>query len=48
VRNTNFPYIPGKRCIDWDLPDPAGRLIKEVRSTRDEISRRVRALLAEL
>ena len=42
------PYIPGKRYIDWDLPDPKGRPIDEVRATRDEIGRRVRDLLAEL
>src|SRR5437879_5267604 len=42
------PYIPGKRYIDWDLPDPAGRPIEEVRNTRDEISRRVTDLAAEL
>ena len=42
------PYIPGKRYLDWDLPDPAGRPISEVRDTRDEIQRRVHALLAEL
>jgi len=42
------PYIPGKRYIDWDLPDPAGRPLPEVRATRDEIARRVGALVAEL
>jgi protein-tyrosine-phosphatase len=42
------PYIPGKRYIDWDLPDPKGRPIEEVRATRDEITRRVADLLAEL
>jgi protein-tyrosine-phosphatase len=42
------PVIPGKRYIDWDLPDPKGRPIEEVRATRDEIRRRVTALLAEL
>ena len=42
------PYIPGKRYIDWDLPDPKGRPIDEVRATRDEIRRRVEALLLEL
>ena len=42
------PYIPGKRYIDWDLPDPKGRPIDEVRATRDEIDSRVTALLAEL
>jgi arsenate reductase (thioredoxin) len=42
------PYIPGKRYVDWDLPDPKGRPVEEVRSTRDDIARRVAALLAEL
>lgn len=42
------PYIPGKRYVDWDLPDPKGRPLDEVRATRDEIARRVDALLAEL
>ncbi len=42
------PYIPGKRYIDWDLPDPKGRPLDEVRTTRDDIADRVRALLDEL
>ncbi len=42
------PFIPGKRYLDWDLDDPKGRPIEEVRATRDEIARRVRALVAEL
>src|SRR4051794_28360086 len=42
------PYFPGKRYVDWDLPDPKGRPIDEVRGVRDEIARRVEALLAEL
>jgi arsenate reductase (thioredoxin) len=42
------PYVPGKRYIDWDLQDPKGRPIDEVRATRDEIARRVEALIAEL
>ena len=42
------PYIPGKRYIDWNLPDPKNRAIEEVRATRDEIQRRVAALVAEL
>jgi len=42
------PYIPGKRYLDWDLPDPKGRPIEEVRRTRDEIARRVEALVADL
>jgi arsenate reductase len=42
------PYIPGKRYIDWDLPDPKGRPLDEVRATRDDISDRVRALINEL
>jgi arsenate reductase len=42
------PYIPGKRYVDWDLPDPKGRPLAEVRATRDAIARRVRALIEEL
>jgi arsenate reductase (thioredoxin) len=42
------PYIPGKRYLDWDLPDPKGRTVDEVRATRDEIERRVEGLVAEL
>ncbi len=42
------PYIPGKRHIDWDLADPKGRPVAEVRATRDEIASRVGDLLAEL
>jgi arsenate reductase (thioredoxin) len=42
------PYIPGKRYVEWELPDPKGRPIDEVRATRDEIDRRVRALIDEL
>jgi arsenate reductase (thioredoxin) len=42
------PYIPGKRYLDWDLEDPKGRPVDEVRATRDEIDRRVRELVAEL
>jgi arsenate reductase len=42
------PVIPGKRYLDWDLPDPKGQPIDTVRATRDEIARRVDGLLAEL
>lgn len=42
------PYIPGKRYIDWDLPDPAGQPLDAVRRTRDQIVRRVDQLVAEL
>jgi arsenate reductase (thioredoxin) len=42
------PYIPGKRYLDWDLEDPMGKSIDEVRRTRDEIAVRVRGLVAEL
>jgi len=42
------PYIPGKRYIDWDLPDPKGRPVEEVRAIRDDISGRVRDLVREL
>jgi arsenate reductase (thioredoxin) len=42
------PYIPGTRYIDWDLPDPSGLPVDEVRAVRDDIGRRVHALVAEL
>jgi arsenate reductase len=42
------PYIPGKRYVDWDLPDPKGRPIDEVRATRNDIARRVETLVREL
>jgi len=42
------PYIPGRRYLDWDLPDPKGRPIEAVRETREEIARRVLGLVAEL
>ena len=42
------PYVPGKRYVDWDLPDPKGRPLDEVRATRDEIGRRVSTLIGEL
>jgi arsenate reductase len=42
------PFIPGTRYVDWDLPDPKGRPLPEVRATRDEIARRVGDLVAEL
>jgi arsenate reductase (thioredoxin) len=42
------PYVPGKRYVDWDLEDPKGRPVDEVRVTRDDIARRVDALVREL
>ena len=42
------PIYPGKRYLDWELTDPAGKGVDEVRPIRDEIDRRVRELLAEL
>ena len=42
------PYIPGRQYVDWDLADPKGRPLDEVRATRDDIARRVDALVAEL
>jgi arsenate reductase len=42
------PYIPGKRYLDWELEDPKGRPLDEVRATRDDIARRVTDLVAEL
>jgi protein-tyrosine-phosphatase len=42
------PVFPGKRYLDWELDDPAGRSTAEVRLIRDEIAARVRELLADL
>ncbi|MCM3849807.1 arsenate reductase ArsC [Pseudonocardia sp. DR1-2] len=42
------PVFPGKRYLDWQLDDPAGRTVDEVRPIRDDIDARVRALLGEL
>ena len=42
------PYIPGKRYVDWELEDPKGRPLDEVRATREDIDRRVTALVGEL
>jgi len=42
------PYIPGKRYVDWELDDPAGLPTEDVRRIRDEIGRRVQALLAAM
>ena len=42
------PVYPGKRYLDWELPDPAGRSLDDVRPIRDEIDRRVHSLLEEL
>ena len=42
------PYIPGRRYIDWDLEDPKGLPVDQVRAIRDDIDRRVRELAAGL
>jgi arsenate reductase (thioredoxin) len=42
------PVYPGRRYLDWDLPDPAGLDLAAVRPIRDEIRRRVTALLNEM
>jgi protein-tyrosine-phosphatase len=42
------PIFPGKRYLDWELDDPAGRSLEEIRPIRDEIDRRVRSLAGEL
>jgi len=42
------PDPPGKRYVDWELDDPAGKGVETVRPIRDDIERRVRALLEEL
>ncbi len=42
------PFVPGRRYVDWPLPDPAGQPVEAVRLIRDEIEDRVRQLLREL
>src|SRR5687767_5354108 len=42
------PVFPGKRYLDWELDDPAGRPLADVRAIRDEIRHRVEQLIAEL
>jgi arsenate reductase (thioredoxin) len=42
------PVYPGKRYLDWELPDPAGKPLEEVREIRDEIDRRIHALISDL
>jgi arsenate reductase len=39
------PYIPGLERIDWDLPDPAGQSMDVMRNVRDDIEKKVKALL---
>jgi protein-tyrosine-phosphatase len=47
-RRDQCPYVPGRRYLDWDLPDPKGRPVEEVRETRDEIAELTAALAEEL
>ena len=42
------PFYPGKRYLDWELEDPSGKTLEQIRPLRDDIERRVRALLNEL
>ena len=42
------PVYPGKRYLDWELPDPAGKDLDEVRAIRDDVARRVDGLITEL
>jgi arsenate reductase len=42
------PLFPGKRYLDWELPDPAGKDAEQIRPIREEIEQRVRGLLTEL
>jgi arsenate reductase (thioredoxin) len=42
------PVYPGKRYVDWEVEDPAGKPVEEVRPIRDDLERRVRDLMAEL
>lgn len=42
------PFVPGKRYVDWEVDDPAGRTFEETRLIRDELEQRVKGLMAEL
>ncbi len=42
------PVYPGKRYVDWEVDDPAGRTLEEIRPIRDDLEQRVRGLLADL
>ncbi|WP_317135625.1 low molecular weight phosphatase family protein [Nonomuraea phyllanthi] len=42
------PVYPGRRYLGWDLDDPDGKTVEQIRPIRDDIERRVRALLADL
>jgi arsenate reductase len=42
------PVYPGKRYVDWEIDDPEGKSVEEIRPIRDEIGRRVRELMAEM
>jgi arsenate reductase len=42
------PYIPGRRYVDWELPDPAGQPLETVRAIRDDIAARIQHLADEL
>jgi protein-tyrosine-phosphatase len=42
------PIFPGKRYLDWELEDPAGKTLEQIRPIRDDIDGRIRNLLAEL
>jgi protein-tyrosine-phosphatase len=42
------PLYPGKRYVDWEVDDPAGKALEDIRPIRDEIGRRVRELMAEM
>lgn len=43
-----YPYIPGKRYLDWELPDPKGLPVDEVRAIRDDVAERTARLVASL
>jgi len=42
------PFVPGKRYLDWQIPDPKGQPLAAVRATRENLARRVAALVASL
>jgi arsenate reductase len=42
------PVFPGKRYVDWEVDDPSGMTVQEVRPIRDDLEQRVRTLMADL
>jgi protein-tyrosine-phosphatase len=42
------PFVPGKRYVDWEVEDPSGKTLEEIRPIRDDLEQRVKGLLAEM